>query len=76
VYNLDIPPGRFFPLATNRFPGFQVMAGRQIFLALDSDSCHNIIKLEQKFIVRELGRPNWCNCFTAPKALQVTRDLP
>jgi CspA family cold shock protein len=56
VYNLDVPPGR---------------AGRQIFLALDSNSCHNIIKLEQKFIVRTLGRPNWCNCFNAPKALQL-----
>jgi hypothetical protein len=61
VYNLDLPPGG---------------AGRQIFLALDSNSCHNINKLEQKFIVRTLGRPNWCNCFTAPKALQVTQDLP
>ncbi len=58
------------------FAGFHGRVSRQIFLALDSNSCHNIIKLEQKFIVRTLGRPNWCNCFTAPKALQVTQDLP
>jgi cold shock protein len=29
----------------------------QIFLALHSNSCHNIIKLEPKFLVRPLGRP-------------------
>ncbi len=33
-------------------------SGRQIFLALNSNSCHNIIKLEQKFIVRNARKAN------------------
>jgi hypothetical protein len=49
---------------------------RQILLALDSNSCHNIIKLEQKFPVRNARKANWCNCFTALKAFQVIQDLP
>jgi hypothetical protein len=49
---------------------------RQILLALDSNSCHNIIKLEQKFPVRNARKANWCNCFSALKAFQVTQDLP
>jgi hypothetical protein len=44
---------------------------RQILLALDSNSCHNIIKLEQKFPVRNARKANWCNCFIALKAFQV-----
>ena len=51
-------------------------SARQILLALDSNSCHNIIKLEQKFPVRNARKANWCNCFTALKAFQVTQDLP
>jgi CspA family cold shock protein len=38
---------------------------RQIFLALNSNSCHNIIKLEQKFIVPDVRKADWCNCFTS-----------
>jgi hypothetical protein len=49
---------------------------RQIFLALNSNSCHNIIKLEQKFIVPDVRKADWCNCFTALKAFQVIQDLP
>jgi|ERR1700677_3942325 hypothetical protein len=49
---------------------------RQILLALDSNSCHNIIKLEQNFPVRNAWKANWCNCFSALKAFQVTQDLP
>jgi hypothetical protein len=48
---------------------------RQILLALDSNSCHNIIKPEQKFPVRNAQKANWCNCFTALKAFQVTQDF-
>jgi hypothetical protein len=51
-------------------------AVRQILLALDSNSCHNINKLEQKFPVRNARKANWCNSFTLLKAFQVTRDLP
>jgi hypothetical protein len=42
-------------------------AVRQILLALDSNSCHNINKLEQKFPVRNARKANWCNCFTLSK---------
>src|ERR1700677_5038934 len=59
---------RKLPRAGCNLPVSPVWFPRQIFLALDSNSCHNIIKLEQKFIVRRLGRPIWCNCFTALKS--------
>jgi hypothetical protein len=70
-------PGNSKLVCFHGVAGFVPMVpARQILLALDSDSCHNIIKLEQKFPVRNARKANWCTFFTALKAFQVTQDLP
>jgi hypothetical protein len=40
-----------------RFPDSTLRSGKQIFVALNSNSCHNIIKLEQNSVFETLGRP-------------------